>query len=333
LPQSGVIKSQLVEVDTNVGLYKGIITYQGICPDGSMSNVNTGMCTVQKCPEGQIRNDKGVCVAPKECKAFEKLTGKMYLRVNPITHALPRGTACIDGCAAFAVGDAPTRIDDKGNVYGTFHFEGLGEKCTGNLAPEEYPSMGSGGDSGDDIPTGFPGTGGDKPGGGDSPGGGGDPGGDGSDPGGGGDPGGGTNPGGGVGGDGKDDKPGRAALGSCQSYQCSGDAIDCEIMRGIWKQYCQTEWMDRPNEFSDAIANAASQPDQPIVTEKDIGGVFTERSYISERSSCPGDFSVGFMGRTISVPMGWFCEYLGVIRAIFQAMAWLYVIRLLLQGL
>jgi hypothetical protein len=306
------------------------------CPSGGTLFGSTCI-NAPDCPADQPQQPDGTCTPPPpKCETGKAVTGKMYLRVNPITHKLPGGLICKEGCLADAEGASPTRIDDKGNIYGTFQFFQLNEKCTdGDTVPVEYPSMGSGSDTGEDIPTGFPGTGdGTNPGGGGdgtNPGGGGDGtnpgGGDGTNPGGGGD---GTNPGSG---DEDKEESRRHALGSCERFECGGDAIDCEVLRGIWKLQCQTEWMTQPNPFSVEADNMASQPDMPLVGQFEVDKYFSEKTFVSTHAACPPDLQMTVFSRSLTVPLGWLCQYLSVIKAVLNILAWLYVIKLFISEL
>jgi hypothetical protein len=121
------------------------------------------------------------------------------------------------------------------------------------------------------------------------------------------------------------------AQGSCEKFFCTGDAIECEIARGVWQHRCVNEWMEKPNEFSEAFAQAKNETSEPSVTDKDVSGLFQQHNYISGSVSCPADWSVQAFGKTISVSLSWLCQYLGVVRAIFQSMAWLFVLGLLIK--
>jgi uncharacterized membrane protein YgcG len=319
-----------------LGSYYGVDTCMSApeCENGANAD---GSCKPPPpppgCSDGLVMYEDGECAPPPDCEGFKNDLNQGLIQGGLF---FDKSTSCHDRCEV--TGCTP----QKGCKDGVCTIIGYSCSLTGKTCdPFKLPEGGGGSDpgSGETQPGGGDSGGGTQPGGGGGDSGGSESGGgdSGDSTGGSGETGGGSGPGGGSGGNGQpgQPQPERTASASCasKSYQCSGDAIDCEIMRAVWQNRCATEWMEKENEFSAQFQNTLNQADASLVSEKDVSGIFKEKTYISERATCPSDFSISFFGRTITVPLGWFCGYLEIVKALFVSMAWLYVIRLITLGL
>jgi uncharacterized membrane protein YgcG len=288
------------------------------CPYGGTLNQTTGICTAEDCPVGQIAKPNGECEDQNKCKSGDVAISSAMYRVNPIDHFFSSPVVCKDGCEAEADGKSPTHIDGFGNVYGTYTFYKNGATCEGSQGVSEYPAVGSspGGDGGGDSGGGGePGEGGDEPGGGGEPGGGN------------------TGGGGGLPGNGYEgnDEAGKSASVGCSAFACAGDPINCAIARGVWEHRCVIKTGEDQNVFQ-MVFNEAQKPSAiQAITEKDVSSYFQEKQYVTDVGICPNDWSVSAFGKTITVPLGWFCQYLGIVKLITQALAWLFVLGLLIK--
>lgn len=112
---------------------------------------------------------------------------------------------------------------------------------------------------------------------------------------------------------------------------CEGDAIDCAVLKKQWENNCLFDWAKKENEFSEAFNSAKSKMDDPdkFVQEND-DNVFKLENHVSGSSACPAAIVVPVFGRTIDAPTDWICGYLGLIAIVLKVLAWLFVGRMVL---
>lgn len=206
-----------------------------------------------------------------------------------------------------------------------------GSTCVKN--PETTPDPGTGGGEGGGEGTGDgTGTGGGSTGGGSTGGGstGGGTGGDGSGGTGTGDgTGTGTTPGGDD--DKDDDAPDKSTVAgeACTaSLSCSGDAIQCAILRQAREQKCQTaEWNDY-SKAKDTINSAVAGKEYQLGESKtDIStGFDTGTRFLSAGCPAPKSYHSESFGRTFQISYQPACDYASAISALALAMASLFFI-------
>lgn len=120
--------------------------------------------------------------------------------------------------------------------------------------------------------------------------------------------------------------------GDCETMpSCEGDAIDCAIAKFSWKAKCTWDWATKTNDFSDEFSRAKADMGNPdaLITE-DSSSVFSYQSHISGPAQCPAAISIPVFGHVVTAPTDWVCGYLGVIAIVLKIAAWLIVGRMVL---
>lgn len=237
-------------------------------------------------------------------------------------------TATDANVGATTMGTDPNK--DSNTNCGT-GYTWSGSTCVKN--PETTPDPGTGGGEGGGEGTGDgTGTGGGSTGGGSTGGGstGGGTGGDGTGGTGTGDgTGTGTTPGGDD--DNDDDTPDKSTVAgeACTaSLACSGDAIQCAILRQAREQKCQTaEWNDY-SKAKDTINSAVAGKEYQLGESKtDIStGFDTGTRFLSAGCPAPKSWHSDAFGRTFQLSYQPACDYASTISALVLAMASLFFI-------
>lgn len=113
--------------------------------------------------------------------------------------------------------------------------------------------------------------------------------------------------------------------GSCaDGFQCSGDAVQCATARAAWSEECRwrntdgTTLADAMAAGNDpAFAGAGGNPLVPV--DYDVGSI----TYTSQAQTCPPDFSVSVMGKTMVMPLAQACDVFKLMGQILVGLAWL----------
>lgn len=140
-------------------------------------------------------------------------------------------------------------------------------------------------------------------------------------------------PGGGRGGDGDGDGSGESSFGgSCPSFACQGDAVQCAIALEQHKRNCEL-LEDKGGLTREAAVEAfeeALQFDDDQLTTQTAFGSISGRSFLS--GACVQDLSVTVWGEVIAIPFSSLCPYLQAMGAAFLAVCSVLAFRIVAGG-
>jgi len=98
--------------------------------------------------------------------------------------------------------------------------------------------------------------------------------------------------------------------GACGGFTCNGDAVQCAMAKGQYERAC--EFFQPSGLAVDAGVNGANGEDQPtghpgtVPVTTAFGNQIEQTDLLA--GSCPGDFSISVMGKSVAVPMSKICE-------------------------
>lgn len=282
-----------------------------------------------------------------------RLDSSAEFNIAPGTQIPPPANACIDGCKArhSGVSSCFNSSQEQGSItYCDYNAKLTGDTCnTSDSPPPEVPQPTDPGDGGTD-----PGDGGTDPGdGGTDPGNGSNPGDGSTNPGNGGttpgdgstNPGdGNTNPGGGGTtpgngginpgtGDGTGDGGNASGLECKKALACTGDAVQCAILRLNKEQLCQWHY---DSEVQDAVDAIMSGPEYQLEERSiPVDTLFTDALNKGRwlPVTCPPPEVFTVMGRVYSLSWEPVCRFAHAIGPILVALASIFFAVTIARGL